>query len=214
MPITMRVLTLVSAIAATYISAIRIRALFPHRSIRVVTFRIIFWVMILTYGIGKLSQGIEYGPAFFRFHLNDFGFVATWGAFFFHSQNESLWNNRLVVANRSPITGVRIGSFVAMLAGIVFEIFTGVLSPQRPDQPVRYFDWIDTSMYVAAFLLIWAIAPRMWIIDNQPPIADAAPRPSGEDTAALGPTRPKPAPTRRTQPSQSSPPHRKRRKPR
>lgn len=133
----------------------------------------IFWALVASYGVGKLFETAQSGPDFLRYHLCDIGFIAVWGALVLNSKREPVINQRVKIPTDEPIHFFRAGIIVAFLAGMGWELLTGLYISGREDLAesanMLYtgFDWWDTAMYVIGFMVTWRLSSRLFIVEQQ-----------------------------------------------
>jgi hypothetical protein len=203
--------TSMTAVVSGLLSLYALYRIWPYTHMQGRRAQMVFWGIVLCYGIGKAFEVSHQGGDFLRYHLNDFGFIAAWGGIIYNPDRSQVFRfGHVIVPDRKPIYDFRIGITLALLAGIVWELFTAhVIHLGRPLPGYHGYDWWDTAMYLLAFAILWPLAGRMWVprtsyaprsdtlYHHSPTVVRAGSR----NTAPPGlqPNgRPKPAPTSRT----------------
>lgn len=166
----------IMTIAMVYMSLYALRQLYQWRTEIILGTRLgtahgVFWGLVLTYTVGKCFQNFEVGPEFYRYHLNDLGFVAAWGGIILNIEMKSLCRRDYVAFSKWPITTLRLGLSAALIAALVFEYMTAHDDGTFSSAGFQYsgqMDYMDITMYLASFVVMWFLAPWMYEVREAP----------------------------------------------
>ncbi len=182
----------VVTIAMIFMSLYAIRELYLWRAEIILGTRLgtaygVFWGLVLTYTAGKCFQNFQVGPEFYRYHLNDLGFVAAWGGIILNIEMKSLCRREFVAFNKRPIITLRMGLSVALIAALMFEYMTAHDDGTFTTQGLHYsgqLDYMDITMYLTCFVAMWLLAPWMYEVRDAPAVAEVSVAPAAAKSRA------------------------------